>query len=378
MILKNAKIVDDSFRLRNADIAVDGDRISAIGPELSGGEAYDFSGCVIVPGFIDIHIHGCVGADTCDADADGLAKMCAHLAREGVTSFCPTTMTVSHEEIGRALGVVRECMLHPPKGAAIAGVNMEGPYISIHKKGAQAGEHVKNPDFAEFNDYYDTCGGIIKLVDIAPECPGAEDFIRQASKLCTVSIAHTTADYALAKHAFDLGISHATHLYNAMPGLTHREPGVVGAVFDDSRVTGEMICDGLHIDPAVLRITFEMLGKDRVVIVSDSMRAAGQPDGAYDLGGQTVYVQSGAARLKDGTLAGSTTNLHQEVKNLVGYGVPFLQVIQTATLNPAREIHEDHQIGSIKEGKYADLVVLDSELNIKMVVARGKIAADNR
>ncbi|WP_444642088.1 N-acetylglucosamine-6-phosphate deacetylase [Caproiciproducens sp. R1] len=378
MILKNAKIVDDSFHLCNADLALEGDKISSIGPGLSGKEEYDFSGCVIVPGFVDIHIHGCVGADTCDADADGLAKMCAKLVQEGVTSFCPTTMTVSHEGIAQALESVRECMVHPPKGAAIAGVNMEGPYISIHRKGAQAGEHVKNPDFTEFKNLYDTYGGIIKLVDIAPECPGAEEFIRGASRLCTVSIAHTTADYAAARHAFELGVSHVTHLYNAMPGLTHREPGVVGAVFDDGRVTAEIICDGLHIDPAVLRITFGILGKDRVVVISDSMRAAGQPDGVSDLGGQTVYVKNGAARLEDGTLAGSTTNLHQEVKNLVGFGIPFLQAVQAATLNPAREIHEEDKIGSIKVGKYADLVVLDSELNIKMVVARGKIAVDNR
>nr|WP_319489100.1 N-acetylglucosamine-6-phosphate deacetylase [uncultured Caproiciproducens sp.] len=378
MILKNAKIVDDSFHLCNADIAVDGDKISAVASGLSGAEEYDFTGCVIVPGFVDIHIHGCVGADTCDADPDGLAKMCAHLVQEGITSFCPTTMTVSHELIGKSLASVRECMAHPPKGAAIAGVNMEGPYISLHKKGAQAGEYVKNPDFTEFKDFYDTYSGIIKLVDIAPECPGAEEFIRQASKLCTVSIAHTGADYACARRAFELGVSHITHLYNAMPGLTHRAPGVVGAVFDDGRVTAEMICDGIHIDQAVLRITFKMLGKDRVVIVSDSMRSAGEPDGESDLGGQKVYVRNGQARLEDGTLAGSTTNLHQEVKNMVGFGVPFLDVIQAATLNPAREIHEDDKIGSIKEGKYADLVVLDSELNIKMVVARGKILADNR
>ncbi|WP_277668425.1 N-acetylglucosamine-6-phosphate deacetylase [Caproiciproducens galactitolivorans] len=377
MILKNAKIVDDSFRFADADVAVEEDKISEIAPGLAGGEEIDLSGCVLVPGFVDIHIHACVGADTCDADADGLAKMCAHLVTKGVTSFCPTTMTVSHKGILRALETVKSCMDHPPKGAAIAGVNMEGPYISIHKKGAQKGEFVKNSDFKEFQEFYDACGGIIKLVDIAPECPGAEEFIPQASRLCTVSIAHTEADYACAKHAFELGITHATHLYNAMPGMKHREPGVIGAVLDDPRVRAELICDGFHIHPAVLRITFEALGKDRVVIVSDSMRAAGAPDGVSELGGQTVYVKDGQARLKDGTIAGSTTNLHQEIKNLVGWGVPFLTAIQAATLNPARAIHEDERIGSIKVGKYADMVALDSDLNIRMVVARGKIAVNN-
>ncbi len=378
MIFKNAKIVDDSFHLADADIAVGGDKISEIAPGLSGEDECDLTGCVIVPGFVDIHIHACVGADTCDAEPEGIAKMCAHLITKGVTSFCPTTMTVSHDDISKALSVVKGCMEQPPKGAAIAGVNMEGPYISIHNKGAQSGKYIRELDIGEFEKMFDACGGIVKIVDVAPECGGAEGFIKKASKLCTVSIAHTKADYECAKHAFDLGITHATHLYNAMPGLTHRAPGVVGAVFDDERVRAEIICDGFHIHPAVLRITFQMLGKDRAVIVSDSMRAAGQPDGVSELGGQTVYVKDGQARLEDGTIAGSTTNIHQEVKNLIGYGVPFLNVIQAATLNPAKEIHEDERIGSIKVGKYADLVALDSNLNIKLVVARGKILVDNR
>ena len=378
LILKNAKIVDNSFHFINADIEINNEKISKIQPNLSGSEEIDLTGLVIVPGFVDIHIHGCVGADTCDADTEDLAKMCAHLATKGVTSFCPTTMTVSHEAISKSLIAVKKCIDNPPKGASIAGVNMEGPYISKNKKGAQAGEFVKNPDFNEFKGFYDECGGIIKLVDIAPECEGADKFIKEASKLCTVSIAHTEADYKCAKNAFNLGITHATHLYNAMPGLTHRAPGVVGAVFDDERIRAEIICDGFHINPAVLRITFGVLGKDRPIIISDSMRAAGEPDGVSNLGGQTVYVKNGQARLEDGTIAGSTTNMHDEIKNLISYGIPFLNVIKAATINPAREIKEDTKIGSIKKGKYADLVVMDPQLNIKMVVVRGKIEVDNR
>ena len=378
MIFKNAKIVDDSFNLISADLAVCGEKISKIEPELSGSETFDCSGYTIVPGFVDIHMHACVGADTCDADAKGIAKMCAHLVTKGVTSFCATTMTVSHDQIEKSLAVVKSCMENPPMGANIAGVNMEGPYISLHKKGAQMGEYIKNPNFAEFKSLFDGCGGIIKLVDIAPECEGADEFIEKASKLLTVSIAHTETDYEGAKRAFDLGVTHATHLYNAMGGLSHRAPGVVGAVFDDERIRAEIICDGFHIKPPVLRVTFEMLGEDRSVIISDSIRAAGEPDGVYELGGQTVYVKDGHALLKDGTIAGSTTDIHEEVKNLSGWGIPFRQIIKSATINPAREIHEDDKIGSIKVGKYADLVVLDSDLEIKMVIARGKIAVDNR
>ena len=378
MILKNAKIMDDTFTLVDACLSTEGERIADIAPDLHGEEEIDLAGCVVVPGFVDIHNHACVGADTCDASTAGLAKMAAHLVTKGVTSFCPTTMTVSHEEIEDALATVKACMDDRPFGAAIMGVNMEGPYISINKKCAQKGEYVKNPNWEEFKGFYDGCGGIIKLVDIAPECEGADEFIKKASKLCTVSIAHTDADYDQAKHAFNIGITHATHLYNAMSGMTHRSPGVVGAVFDDERVRAEIICDGFHINPAVLRVTFRQLGEDRSVIVSDSMRAAGEPDGISELGGQTVYVKDGQARLKDGTIAGSTTNMHQEVCNLVRFGVPFKQVIKSATINPAREIHEDADIGSIKVGKFADLVVLDNDLNIKMVIARGKIAVDNR
>lgn len=378
MILKNAQIMDDTFTLVDACLSVEGDRIADVAPDLSGEEELDLNGCCVVPGFVDIHIHACVGADTCDASTAGLAKMAGHLVTKGVTSFCPTTMTVSHEEIADALATVKACMDDRPFGAAIAGVNMEGPFISINKKGAQKGEHVRNPDWNEFKTLYDGCGGIIKLVDIAPECEGADDFIKKASKLCTVSIAHTDADYEQAKHAFNLGITHATHLYNAMSGMTHRNPGVVGAVFDDERVHAEIICDGFHINPAVLRITFRQLGEDRSIIVSDSMRAAGEPDGISELGGQTVYVKDGQARLKDGTIAGSTTNIHQEVRNLVNFGVPFKQVIKSATINPARAIHEDGETGSIKVGKRADLVVLDKDLKIKLVIARGKIAVDNR
>ncbi len=379
MILKNATVIDDSFHPIAADIAVQGDKIAEIAPGLTGGDELDLTGLTVVPGFVDVHIHGSVGADTCDADAQGLAKMCAYLVTKGVTSFCPTTMTVSQEEIEQALSVVKQCMDNPPEGSRIAGVNMEGPYISAHRKGAQAGEYIRHPDFEEFIKFNDGCGNIIKIVDIAPECEGADEFIRDASKICTVSIAHTEADYDVARHAFELGVTHATHLYNAMPGLTHRAPGVVGAVFDDDRVRAEMICDGFHINPAVLRVTFAALGEDRSVIVSDSMRAGGEPDGDdYSLGGQQVFVRNGQARLADGTIAGSTTNLHQEVKNLLSWGVPFRQVIKSATINPAKQIHAENEIGSIKVGKYADFVVMDSDWNIRYVIVRGKVAVANK
>lgn len=374
MLLKNAEVLNKDFNLEKAEIAVEDGKISAVGHGLfPSGETFDLKDCLVVPGFIDIHIHGCSGFDTCDATRQALSGMAAQLATQGITSFCPTTMTVASEEIEKALLNIRGCVDFPPEGASIRGINMEGPYISPKRKGGQKEAFVKTPDWTEFKRYYDISGGIIRIVDIAPECDGADEFIANASKLCRVSIAHTDADYETARASFEKGITHVTHLFNAMPGFGHREPGTVGAVFDDERVMAELICDGFHIHPAVLRTAFRVLGEDRTVIVSDSMRAAGLPDGIYDLGGQQVRVLNGQARLADGTIAGSTTNVYEEVKNLIRFGVPFRQVIKSATINPAKAIGEDDKIGSIDVGKDADLVVLDNDMNIKLVVVQGKI-----
>ncbi|QKO29872.1 N-acetylglucosamine-6-phosphate deacetylase [Caproicibacterium lactatifermentans] len=371
MILKNATIFDENFELRKADIAVCGDRISRIGNGLEGDDCRDCSGCVVSPGFVDIHIHGCVGADTCDGTREAIGKMAAHLLTEGVTSFCPTTMTVPLTQIRKALSVVRDCMEHPPKGAAVCGANLEGPYISAERRGAQKETDIRKPDWKEFRELYQESGGIIKLIDMAPECEGGQEFIRYVSPYCRVSLAHTEADYGTAKQAFQNGITHVTHLFNAMTGLHHRKPGAVGAVFDDSSVRAELICDGFHIAPAVLRIAFRQLGEDRTVIISDSMRAAGMPDGESELGGQKVFVKNGQARLVDGTIAGSTANLHQEVKNLIRSGIPVRQAIKSATMNPAREIGLEQEIGSIQVGKRADLVIMNQNWDIAAVIHNG-------
>jgi N-acetylglucosamine-6-phosphate deacetylase len=246
----------------------------------------------------------------------------------------------------------------------------------MSKKGAQNGEYVRNPDKDEFRRLYDSCGGCVKIVDIAPECEGAEEFIKTVQPYCPVSTAHTAAGYDEASKAIDWGVRHTTHLYNAMSGLTHRSPGVVGAVFDAARSKGvraELICDGFHIHPAAFRIAFHQLGEDGSVIVSDSMCAAGHTDGEYDLGGQTVYVKDGKALLADGTIAASTSNIYEEFKNVVRFGVPMKQAIKSATINPARAIRVDDTTGSIKVGKFADLLVLDDDLQIKLVIVKGQV-----
>ena len=372
MLLIHANYLDEDFRLVQGDIEIEDGKILRVGKDLPRKEedlAVDCAGSyTVVPGFVDVHIHGCAGADTCDATREALEAMAAFLLAHGVTSFCPTTMTTSRETIQAALLAAKDMMDHPMEGGArVVGVNMEGPFIAKERKGAQKEEDILPPDFPLFQRFYEESGGIVRLVDVAPEQPGGLDFVEKASQLCTVSIAHTTADYDQAKAAFDKGVTHATHLFNAMSGLHHRKPGVVGAVFDDSRVRGELICDGFHIHPAVLRAAFRLLG-DRALIVSDSMRANGMPEGeAFDLGGQMVTVHHGKALLPDGTIAGSVTNLHQEIKNLVSFGVPFEQAVKAATLLPARAIGLDGEIGSIAPGKRADLVVLDENLDIAAV-----------
>lgn len=372
MLLIHANYLDEDFRLVQGDIEIEDGKILRVGKDLPRKEedlAVDCAGSyTVVPGFVDVHIHGCAGADTCDATREALEAMAAFLLAHGVTSFCPTTMTTSRETIQAALLAAKDMMDHPMEGGArVVGVNMEGPFIAKERKGAQKEEDILPPDFPLFQRFYEESGGIVRLVDLAPEQPGGLDFVEKASQLCTVSIAHTTADYDQAKAAFDKGVTHATHLFNAMSGLHHRKPGVVGAVFDDSRVRGELICDGFHIHPAVLRAAFQLLG-DRALIVSDSMRANGMPEGeAFDLGGQMVTVHQGKALLPDGTIAGSVTNLHQEIKNLVSFGVPFEQAVKAATLLPARAIGLDGEIGSIAPGKRADLVVLDENLDIAAV-----------
>ncbi|MCI9224065.1 MAG: N-acetylglucosamine-6-phosphate deacetylase [Acutalibacter sp.] len=371
MFIINSTYLDKDFNLVKGNIQIENGRITACGsslPRSDGDTAIDAQGYTVVPGFVDVHIHGCAGADAGDGTTDSIESMGRFLLSHGVTSFCPTTATVSSDTIKAAIRAAKQIHEHPIKdGAKVAGMNLEGPFFSRERKGAQNEEFLLAPDFELFKEWYDLSGGLVKLIDLATEQPGGEDFVKRAKELCTVSIAHTTASYEDAKDAFDWGVTHVTHLFNAMNGLHHRKPGVVGAALEDERVRAELICDGEHIHPAVLRVAFNVLG-DRALIVSDSLRANGMPEGAeYDLGGQTVRISGGKCVLPDGTIAGSVSNLHQEVKNLVSWGVPLPRAVKSASLIPAIQIGADKEIGSIEPGKAADLVILDKDLEIASV-----------
>ena len=378
MILKNATVFNGDFEKVRADVAIEGERISKIG-DLSGEDELDLTDMIVMPGLIDIHIHGCGGADAGDATPEALETMSQTLVKNGITSFCPASMTLSFEELTKIFANIDE-MKNKVGGAYIHGANMEGPYIAMSKKGAQNPLYVRNPDKEEFKRLFDGCNGSIKVVDIAPECDGGDEFIKEIQPICPVSIAHTDAGYDEAVHAIELGVRHITHLFNAQSGLHHRKPGVVGAAFDvgkEKGVRAELICDGFHIHPATLRIAFRAMGEDGTVIVSDSMKAAGCPDGDYDLGGQPVYVRDGKALLADGTIAASTSNVYKELKNVISFGIPEKQAVKSATINPAKAIRADRETGSIEEGKLADILVVDKDYNIRLVIVKGKIKVNN-
>lgn len=368
MIIKNVQVFGEDRCFTPGEIYIENGMFAE---SASDAEVVDGEGCFAIPGLVDIHFHGCVGDDFCDANPEGIAHMAEHEASVGVTSICPATMTLGEDELHKIMqtaGAYENC-----KGAKLVGINMEGPFISAKKKGAQAADHIRQCDTELFRTLQQESGGLIKLVDIAPENDGAMEFIDAVKDEVVVSIAHTTADYNTASAAFDKGAKHVTHLYNAMPPLNHRDPGVIGAALDADECRVELICDGVHIHPAVVRATFAMFGADRVIMISDSMRATGLEDGQYTLGGQDVFVKGPKATLADGTIAGSATDLMGCIRVAVQkMGVPLEDAVACATMNPAKEIGIFDTCGSIAPGKAADLVLLDQDLNVKAVYIDGK------
>ena len=366
VFLENTGLTPASFRVE------DGVFTELLPPEVREADAVDLGGALVLPGLIDLHTHGNSGADFSDGDDAGLRRMAAFLARSGVTGFAPASMTLPYETLAAAFATAKRLHDQPPgECARLLGVNMEGPFFSEKKKGAQNAAYLKAPDFEAFKALYEGCGGLIRIVDLAPELPGAADFTRRASAFCTVSVAHTDASYDEAAAVYAAGATHLTHLYNAMPPIHHRTPGVIGAASENDAVYAELISDGYHVHPSAVRMAFKLF-PGRICLISDALRCCGMPDGEYELGGQAVFLKGGVARLADGTIAGSASTLFDCLRNAVSFGVPFDEAVTAATLNPARQLGCADRLGSIAVGKRADFLVCGEDLSLRAVYLDGQ------
>ena len=373
MFYTNARIfVEGEFRMGAFEV-VDG-KFGAILPENVPADAIDLGGATVIPGLIEVHSHGCAGADFSDGDYEGLKAMAKQYAQWGVTSFAPASMTLPYDVLSKAFATAKQLVEENIEGLSVLrGIQMEGPFFCYAKRGAQNADYLQNPDFEGFKKLYDDCGGLVRIVDVAPELPGAAEFVAKASELCTVSIAHTDSDYDHAKAAVDAGVTHLTHLYNAMPAIHHRNPGVIPAAVENPKVRAEIIADGYHIHPSSVRLAFTMF-KDRMILVSDSGRCAGKDEGyQFDLGGQMAEIRGGVAKLVGTeTIACSASNLWTCLCNAISWGIPEAEAVRAATYNPACALGVQDVVGSIATGKVADFLVCADGYAAKRVFLAGK------
>ncbi len=374
---KNATVYVEGEGLKKCSLSFDGSIIKIARAPLKGAEEIQLpDDAIVLPGFVDQHIHGAGGSDGMDGTMEDLITISKTVAEEGTTSYLVTTMTQSPENITKALSAVKAYReLAPEVGARVLGVHLEGPFIAAAHKGAQPLEYVKTPNSATFDKYNAASGNCIRIVTLAPEVAGATDLIQHLSEIGVVSsIGHTGAKFADIENAVALGASNVTHTYNAQTGLHHREIGTVGSAMLMDELNCELIADTIHVSVPAMRLLVKNKPKHKLTLITDAMRAKGIPDGVSELGGQTVYVKNGEARLEDGTLAGSVLRMNRAVQNMVEkVGVPFTQAVDCATINPAKNLKMDKEIGSIAVGKRADFTVLNSSYDVLLTVRGGKV-----
>ncbi len=371
----NSWIVTEEGKIKG-NLIIEGGKIASLGNESAQGLMELPENYTVIPGFIDEHIHGAMGSDAMDGTFKDLSTIAKALASEGTTGFLATTMTQSPENICHALNAVKEYReQNPEEGAEILGVHLEGPFIAKEHVGAQPIEYVQKPLVETFKVYEEASGNNIKIVTLAPEVEGAENLIKYlVSKHIVASVGHTGATYEDVKRAIAAGASNATHTYNAMKGVHHREVGTVGATFLFDEINAEIICDGIHVSAPAIQLLYKNKPHNKFTLITDAMRAKHMPDGMYELGGQPVIVKNNEARLENGTLAGSVLKMNLAVKNVMKFlNLPLEEVVKYATINPARNLHIDNEVGSIKVGKRANLVVVDENLNVIMTIRDGKV-----
>ena len=366
MIIKSGKVFQEDGSFLEQTLYVNAHRLVDKAEYQDDGEIIDAEGLLVLPGLVDIHSHGAAGEDFSDGNPEGLKKILRYERSCGITSYCPTSMTFPKERLRQIFASIKGAQTE--EGAKVVGINMEGPFLDPAKKGAHVEKWIAAPDVAFVRELNQDADGLVRLVTLAPNMDGAEEFIKEMHEEVCISLGHTAADYDCASRAMKFGAHHVTHLYNAMQPFGHRAPGLIGAAMDDPECMVELICDGYHIHPSAIRAAFRLFGPERVILISDSMRATGMENGTYELGGQEVTVKDRKAVLKDGTLAGSATNLYGCMCKAIEFGIPLEQAIMAATANPARSIGIFDRVGSIRIGKQADLLLVSENLELKRVI----------
>ena len=389
-IFTDGKIMSGGFLVENGrfkEIIISKSDVPDTGTRIVS-ECVDLQGAYVIPGLVDIHIHGAMGEDFSECDETGLHRIAEYLVSQGVTSFLPTTMTISRDDYLRAAEIIATIDEdNPGREARVLGMRMEGPFLSVEKKGAQNEVFIQKPDLGLFQEIQTKSAGNVKIIDIAPEIKGAEDFIREviansndnASEMETefngksnrtvLSLGHSAATYEEAKHAFLLGASHVTHIFNAMNSVHHRLPGMIPAAAENEKVTTEIIADGIHVHESMVRMAFKLF-PNRICIISDALRCLGVPDGEYMLSGQKIIKSGGVARLENGTLAGAASSVYDGMLNLIRFGIPAEEAILAATKVPA-DIIGNKDIGAIETGRFADFIICDENFKLKEVYVGG-------